>query len=377
MVKGAYLHIPFCEHICYYCDFNKVFLKKQPVMDYLKALDKEMDITLKKNEAKQLETIFVGGGTPTALNNDQMMYFTDSIQKHLYSSNIKEFTMEANPGNLDESKLRIMKQSGVDRLSIGVQAFQDDLLESIGRTHRQEDVFETIRSARDVGFNNISIDLMFGLPHQTIDMLKESIEYAVSLDVEHISIYSLQIEPKTIFYNRMKKGQLKVPEEDVEATMYELIIDSLQKQGFNQYEISNFSKPGFESKHNLLYWKNDYYYGFGAGAHAYVNNKRLSNIGPIKKYINLIENDGTAVVSSNELTVKEQMEEELFLGLRKLEGVSKSSFKDKFALDIDAVYGSVINQLKENKLIEDDNDWIRLTRKGLFLGNNVFEAFLL
>lgn len=377
MIKGAYLHIPFCEHICYYCDFNKVFLKNQPVNDYLDALEKEMTHTLSGKKAEGLETIFVGGGTPTALNNEQMILFTESVAKHLYTPLINEFTMEANPGNLDKSKLNIMKRAGVDRLSIGVQAFQDDLLQAIGRTHRQEDVFKTIQDAREVGFDNISVDLMFGLPNQTMDMLKESVEKVIKLDIEHVSIYSLQIEPKTIFYNRMKKGTLNRPSEDTEAAMYELIIEELQRHGFSQYEISNFSKPGYQSKHNLLYWQNEEYYGFGAGAHGYVNQKRVSNMGPIKKYINLIETQGHAVTSVTELTTKEQMEEQMFLGLRMLKGVSKTAFRKKFNCSIDEIYGTVINDLIEKELIEINGDYIHLSHKGLFLGNNVFEAFLL
>lgn len=376
MIKGAYLHIPFCEHICYYCDFNKVFLHKQPVMDYLKAIDKEMAIAAQKYPHK-LETIFVGGGTPTALDHEQMAFFTKSIRTHLYHHGMKEYTMEANPGNLDEQKLEIMKNAGVNRLSIGVQAFQDHLLEGIGRTHREDDVFKTIETARKVGFSNISIDLMFGLPGQTIGMLKESLEKALSLDIEHISIYSLQIEPKTIFYNQMKKGQLILPGEDAEADMYDLILETLEANEFKQYEISNFAKKGFESEHNKIYWRNEEYFGFGAGAHAYVEGYRNSNTGPIKKYIRMVTEEKSAVVQSNQLTEQEKIEEELFLGLRLQKGVSKRHFQDKFNLTLSSIYGNVINNLVEEGLLEEDNEGIRLTKRGLFLGNNVFQEFLL
>ena len=245
VIKGAYIHIPFCDHICYYCDFNKYFLKTQPVDEYLVALDKEIDNAVNDKSQHELETIFVGGGTPTALNAIQMDYFLNSVRQHLNpDGHIKEWSLEANPENMDLEKLKIMKDYGVNRLSIGVQSFNDDLLKSIGRAHNRQGAIKGIEKARKVGFDNLSIDLMFGLPDQTKEDLQLSLNEAMALEPEHISIYSLQVEPKTIFYNRMKKGTLRLPGQDIEADMYEILIDFLESHGYVHYEISNFAKNG-------------------------------------------------------------------------------------------------------------------------------------
>ncbi|MDR6122301.1 putative oxygen-independent coproporphyrinogen III oxidase [Bacillus sp. SLBN-46] len=376
MIKAAYLHIPFCEHICHYCDFNKVFLKGQPVEDYLKALDQEMKLTLAKYPTNQLDTIFVGGGTPTSLNEQQLFTFCESINKNLPPSNDVEFTFEANPGDLSIEKLQILKDAGVNRISLGVQTFNEDLLKKIGRVHKAKDVYQTIESAKRVGFENISIDLIFSLPSQTVDDFKESLTQAFSLDINHYSAYSLIIEPKTVFYNLLKKGKLPTPGEDIEAKMYEILMDEMEKHGFHQYEISNFSKPGFESKHNLTYWNNEYYYGFGAGAHSYVNGFRRSNSGPLKKYMDQVNSGLLPVLDDHQVTKAEQMEEEMFLGLRKTEGVSISHFIEKFDQDPLQLFKKEITELISKKWIEVKNDNIYLTKTGRFLGNEVFQAFL-
>lgn len=206
MINAAYLHIPFCEHICHYCDFNKVFLKGQPVDDYLQALDQEMKMTMEQYPTDRLETIFVGGGTPTSLNEQQLYRFCESINKRLPKSDNLEFTFEANPGDLTKEKLQILKDAGVNRISLGVQTFNEKLLKKIGRVHKAKDVYQTIENAKAIGFENISIDLIFSLPTQTIKDLKESLTEAFSLDITHYSAYSLIIEPKTVFYNLLKKG---------------------------------------------------------------------------------------------------------------------------------------------------------------------------
>lgn len=378
MIKGAYIHIPFCDHICYYCDFNKYFLKSQPVDEYLSALSKEMELATDDQVRNELETIYVGGGTPTALNAKQMDYFLGSVRKHLnLDGHIKEWTMEANPENMDQEKLQIMKAAGVDRLSIGVQTFNDDLLKSIGRAHDRGAVLKGIKEARRVGFNNLSIDLMFGLPGQTKDDLLASLNEAMTLDPEHISIYSLQIEPRTIFYNRIRKGTLHLPEQDIEADMYEIVMDFLDSHGYHQYEISNFAKPGKESRHNLLYWENEEYFGFGAGSHGYVNGNRVVNAGAVKGYIRRVEEAGQAVVESHPVTRIEKIEEELFLGLRKMAGVSKSHFHMKFGESLNHIYREQIKELKEKGWIVEDEERIALTRTGVLLGNEVFQTFLL
>ena len=376
MINAAYLHIPFCEHICHYCDFNKVFLKGQPVDDYLKALDEEMRLSLNQFPTDQLETIFVGGGTPTSLNELQLAKFCESINKNLPKSKNLEFTFEANPGDLTQSKLQILKDAGVNRISLGVQTFNDELLEKIGRVHRAKDVFQSIENIKRVGFTNISIDLIFSLPTQTLTDFKESLTEAFSLDITHYSAYSLIIEPKTIFYNLMQKGKLPTPGEDIEAAMYETLREEMEQHGFKQYEISNFSKPGFESKHNLAYWNNDFYYGFGAGAHSYVNGSRRSNAGPLKKYIDQIKNGNLPVFQEHQVTIAEQMEEEMFLGLRKTDGVSVMRFIEKFGKDPRGLFKNEIAELNKKGLLEVNHDHIYLSKRGTLLGNEVFQAFL-
>ncbi|CRK84199.1 radical SAM family heme chaperone HemW [Neobacillus massiliamazoniensis] len=376
MIKAAYLHIPFCEHICHYCDFNKVFLKGQPVDEYIQALEKEIQMTLNQYPASQFETIFVGGGTPTSLSEQQLYNFCQSIHKHLPMSENVEFTFEANPGDLTMGKLQILREAGVNRISLGVQTFNEELLKKIGRVHRAEDVFQSVDNAKKVGFKNISIDLIFSLPTQTIDDFKESLIEAFSLDIQHYSAYSLIIEPKTVFYNLLQKGKLPTPGEDTEAAMYELLMEEMDKHGFEQYEISNFAKPGFESKHNLTYWNNDYYYGFGAGAHSYVNGWRRSNTGPLNKYIGQIQKGELPIFHEHQVTKVEQMEEEMFLGLRKTDGVSIARFIEKFGKDPLLLFKNEMVELINKKWLEVNQERIYLTKAGRLLGNEVFQAFL-
>ncbi|WP_299088075.1 radical SAM family heme chaperone HemW [uncultured Metabacillus sp.] len=375
-MQSAYIHIPFCHHICHYCDFNKVFFKQQPVDEYIEMLIKEIHHAAQKNE-HQLKTIFIGGGTPTALSTSQLNRLMEGIRFNLISVNEPvEFAVEANPGELTSEKLKVLKNAGVNRLSIGVQSFNDKLLHRIGRVHRKEDVFRTIELAEQIGFDNMSIDLMYGLPGQTIDDFKESLETAFSLNVKHFSAYSLIVEPKTVFYNLMQKGKLTLPQQDEEAQMYELAMEQMEKHGFNQYEISNYAKAGYESQHNLTYWNNDYYFGFGAGAHGYMNGVRTSNIGPIKKYIERIKQKGEAFHIQITISKEEAMEEEMFLGLRKTTGISKEKFYKKFGVQVDHIFSSPIDKLVDLDLIINDENGIRLTHKGKLLGNEVFQEFI-
>jgi len=376
MIKSAYLHIPFCEHICHYCDFNKVFLKGQPVDDYLKALEQEMKMTVNQFPTNALETIFVGGGTPTSLNEKQLYQFCESINRNLPKHESVEFTFEANPGDLTMGKLEILKEAGVNRISLGVQTFNEELLQKIGRVHKARDVYQTIDNAKSLGFNNISIDLIFSLPSQTLTDFKETLKESFLLDITHYSAYSLIIEPKTVFYNLLKKGKLPTPGEDVEAVMYELLMEEMEKHGFNQYEISNFSKPGFESRHNLTYWNNEPYYGFGAGAHSYLEGIRRSNIGPLKRYMDQVNNGILPVMEEHQTTKVEQMEEEMFLGLRKTAGVSIPHFIEKFAEDPLQLFEKEIVELQAKQWLEVGKNHIFLTKKGRLLGNEVFQAFL-
>ncbi|WP_214892967.1 radical SAM family heme chaperone HemW [Exiguobacterium sp. H66] len=372
--RAAYVHIPFCEHICYYCDFNKVFLKNQPVAEYLDALEREIELTLQQYPTDRLETIFIGGGTPTALNEQQMQRLMDIISKHLLplTDETLEYTVESNPDGVSPEKLDIMKAGGVNRVSFGVQSFDDGLLERIGRTHREAKVAETLDEAAK-RFDNISVDLMFGLPNQTLEQVKYDVERALRLPITHISSYSLILEPHTVFAIQERKGKLPLPTQDLEAEMYRLMIETIEAGGLKQYEISNFSLPGKESRHNRVYWENDEYYGFGAGSHSYIDQTRRANIAPIPHYIKA---EGLPVRNETPLARVERMEEEMFLGLRMKQGVSIEHFEQKYGIALDAAFGKTITKLLPRGLVERTNTHLRLTEAGVPLANEVFAEFI-
>ena len=369
---SAYVHIPFCTQICYYCDFSKVFIKNQPVDSYLEHLIEEYD----SYDIKNLRTLYIGGGTPTALSAPQLAFLLEKLTDKLDLSYLEELTIEANPGDLDEEKIAVLKDSPVNRVSLGVQTFNDRMLKQIGRSHLEKDIYENIANLKKAGFDNISIDLIYALPKQTMEDVKTNVAKAIALDIPHMSLYSLILENHTVFMNRMRRGKLPLPKEDLEAEMFEYIIAELEKAGFEHYEISNFSKPGFESRHNLMYWDNAEYYGIGAGASGYVNGVRYKNHGPIRHYLQAVE-AGNARVQEEVLTLHEKMEEEMFLGLRKKSGVSKKRFEEKFGLSFEDQYGAVVSELTEQGLLVPDRDIVRMTKQGLFLGDTVAEKFIL
>ncbi len=376
LVKSLYIHIPFCTQICHYCDFNKFFIQNQPVDGYIQSLLTEMDLyNLSHNEP--LSTVFIGGGTPSALEPRQLEQLLFSMKEKVKLAPGYEYTVEANPGDLSKEKLKIMKEAGVNRLSLGVQSFNEELLKKIGRAHNVKDVYETIDMAREEGFENISIDLIYSLPGQTLSDLEDTIDRALQLNLPHFSAYSLIIEPKTVFYIMLNKGKLSLPGEDAEATMYEYVMKRLVEAGYDQYEISNFAKTGFESRHNLVYWNNEEYYGLGAGAHGYLEAVRYNNHGPLKKYMNAIQDGKKPIIEQVAVSRKEQMEEEMFLGLRKMEGVSLKHFEERFSVNINDVFGETIKRMVSNGLLELVNGRVRLTHTGKLMGNEVFQAFLL
>ena len=370
--SSAYVHIPFCTQICYYCDFSKVFIKNQPVDAYLEHLIQET----RSYEIGKLRTLYIGGGTPTALSAQQLAYLLTELPKVMDLSEVEEFTIEANPGDLDPDKIAVLKESQVNRVSLGVQTFDNKMLKKIGRSHQEQDIYDNIRHLKQAGFDNISIDLIYALPGQTMDQVKENVAKAIDLDIPHMSLYSLILENHTVFMNRMRRGKLPLPKEELEAEMFEYIIEELEKAGFEHYEISNFSKPGFESRHNLVYWDNAEYYGLGAGASGYVDGIRYKNHGPIRHYLEAVE-AGKARITEEHLTLEEKMEEELFLGLRKKTGVSKARFEEKFGISFDQRYGQVVASLTEQGLLVPDDKQVRMTKRGLFLGDTVAEKFIL
>ncbi len=370
--ESAYVHIPFCTQICYYCDFSKVFIKNQPVDDYLRALIAEF----RSFGIKKLRTIYIGGGTPTSITAQQLDYLLTELVKDLDLPYLEEFTIEANPGDLTPDKIEVMKKSAVNRVSLGVQTFNDKHLKQIGRSHNEAQIYSTIDSLKEAGFHNISIDLIYALPGQTLDQVKENVAKALALDIPHLSLYSLILEHHTIFMNKMRRGKLNLPTEDLEAEMFTYIINEMEANGFEHYEISNFSKPGFYSQHNLMYWNNDEYYGCGAGASGYLDGVRYRNRVPIQHYLKALA-EGNARLTEEVLTMEEKMEEELFLGLRKKTGVSIAQFEAKFPYSFVERYGQVVKKLVADGLLVDDPKTVRMTKRGLFLGDSVAEKFIL
>ncbi|HEN2942799.1 oxygen-independent coproporphyrinogen III oxidase [Streptococcus agalactiae] len=368
---SAYVHIPFCTQICYYCDFSKVFIKNQPVDAYLQALIREF----RSYDITELRTLYIGGGTPTSISAVQLDYLLTELSRDLNLNTLEEFTIEANPGDLTVDKIEVLQKSAVNRVSLGVQTFNDKHLKRIGRSHNEAQIYSTIDALKTAGFQNISIDLIYALPGQTMDDVRSNVAKALSLNIPHLSLYSLILEHHTVFMNKMRRGKLHLPTEDLEAEMFEYIISEMERNGFEHYEISNFTKPGFESRHNLMYWDNVEYYGVGAGASGYLDGIRYRNRGPIQHYLKGVS-EGNARLSEEVLSKNEMMEEELFLGLRKKEGVSIGKFEQKFGTSFEKRYGQIVQELQSDGFLKENNGFIQMTKKGLFLGDTVAEKFI-
>ncbi|BFH61397.1 radical SAM family heme chaperone HemW [Paenibacillus azoreducens] len=374
--QAVYIHIPFCTNKCFYCDFNSYVLKNQPVMEYLQGLEREMERTVQEVPPGEIKTIFVGGGTPTVLKPDEMAYFLKTVRTYFpdWSDEI-EFSMEANPGTTDLEKLSVMREGGVNRVSFGVQSFNNGLLERIGRIHDTDDVYQSLENARKAGFDNMSIDLMFGLPNQTVEMLAESVDRALELNLPHYSIYSLKVEENTLFHTMYKKNQLPLPSEDEELQMYLLLMDRMKKAGYEQYEISNFAKPGFHSRHNMAYWLNEDYYGLGAGAHGYMARQRHMNIKGVNPYTEATK-EGLPRHETFVVPKEEAMEDFMMVGLRVLSGVSEQHFKEQFGLSIEDVFAKPLHKMLDAGLLDKTEAGYRLSEKGLLFGNDVFGEFI-
>lgn len=374
---SAYIHIPFCEHICYYCDFNKVFLEGQPVDEYIQMLIREMQLSKTAYPSEYSKTIYIGGGTPTSLSAQQLDTLLAGVAENFDLARVEEFTVEANPGDLTQEKLQVMKNYGVDRLSMGVQTFDDQLLKKIGRKHTRDDVYQTMKFLEAENFENVSIDLIYALPGQTLASFRDTLKRALDLQLPHYSMYSLILENKTMFMNWVRQGRLELADQEVEGQMFEEAIQAMNQAGLHQYEISNFSRPGKESQHNLVYWNNENYYGLGAGASGYLGNVRYRNFGPIQHYLQPLREQKLPILEEEKLSKENQMEEEMFLGLRKRRGVSKAIFQEKFAISFDQVYGDVAKELIQKQRLVDDGQQVYLSETGMYIGNEIFEKFLL
>lgn len=369
---GIYVHIPFCKAKCYYCDFISYSNKANLIEEYIKALVKEIEYV--DLEKYSIDTIYIGGGTPSILDSK---YIKEILEK-ITPEKDAEITIEINPGTCNKEKLEEYKKIGINRLSIGLQSTDNKLLAEIGRIHTYEEFLRTYNQAREIGFSNINVDLMLGLPNQTLEILEKSVKTVVSLKPEHISIYSLILEEGTKLYDMVNEGKLKLPSEELERNMYWRIKHILEKKGYIHYEISNFAKEGYKSRHNIDCWKQKEYIGLGASAHSYLDNKRYSNTESIENYIKNINNhEFEKNITIHEIQTKEDKQNEyMILGLRKLEGVSIRKFRNKFKENPILFYKDELGKLIEEGLIEISKNQIRLTDRGLDLANLVFEEFI-
>ena len=378
---GIYIHIPFCKQKCFYCDFISYANQDKYFQKYVQALSKEINNFIDNNEF-EVQTIYIGGGTPSLIDAKYIEEILHIFEKRNLLKEAKEVTIEVNPGTVTEEKLRNYKNSGVNRLSIGLQSTEDKILKQIGRIHCYDDFLNTYKMAREVGFKNINVDLMIGLPNQKILDVKNSLEKIIKLEPEppnHISVYSLIVEENTPIEKMLESGELELPDEELERNMYWYVKNFLELNGYKHYEISNFAKLGNESKHNLDCWNQKEYVGFGVAAHSYIDDVRYGNIGNVEEYIKNCENgefEKNKIIDEIENDIFSKEKEFMLIGLRKIEGVLIQDFKNKFGENPIFVFKDELKKLVDENLLIVDFDRIKLTNKGLDLANIVWENFV-
>lgn len=370
MLTSLYLHVPFCNQICTYCDFHKEIATTTKKRNYMNALCEE--IKLHKKEYTSLSTIYIGGGTPSSLDLELLETLLQTIKETIDLTNIIEYSMETNPNDITEDFAKLIFKYGINRVSIGVQTFNQKHLTFLGRTHSKEDVFNSIKILRNTGFQNISIDMMFSLIHQTMQELEKDVNEAIKLGVEHISYYSLILEEKTTLSYLYKKNNISLNSNELEADMYEFVINRLAKAGYIQYEISNFSKGNHKSLHNLTYWHNLDYLGLGSGSHSKVENKRFFHATNVTKYINDIT---SKQYHQYEAEAYDSITDEMILGLRLIEGVSIEYINNKYQIDLLRAYPEITDFINSGHLKLEEG-YLALTTKGLFVGNEIFMIFV-
>ena len=377
---GIYIHIPFCKQKCYYCDFVSYSNKCSEVKEYIESLKKEIEEFDFSNY--KVSSIYIGGGTPSYIDSIYIVEILSELKEKLKCNLIEfkdiEITIEVNPGTVDTKKLNDYKKLGINRLSIGLQSTKNDILKKIGRIHTYQEFLEIYKLARETGFKNINIDLMIGIPGQKIGDLKNTLQDIIKLEPEHISVYSLIIEENTPIEKMLENGEIKLPDEDLERNMYWYVKNTLELNGYNHYEISNFAKLGKESRHNLNCWNQEEYIGFGVAAHSYLNGIRFSNTINVEEYIQHIENNRKEenIQIEESQSLEDKKNEFMMLGFRKIQGVDIARFKEKFIDNPIFLYRENLNKLVEEGLIEVDLNHIKLTNKGIDLANLVFEEFV-
>lgn len=378
MAIGLYIHVPFCVKKCAYCDFVSYPYDAGLAASYVSALDTEMALHARNmtSEHRQVKSIYLGGGTPTTLGGEQLAAILDGCRRHFMVAENAEITVECNPGTVDLAKLEQVRRAGVNRLSIGVQAYQEKLLSRLGRIHRWSEVIEAARNCRQAGFDNMSVDLIFGIPGQTMEDWRESLHRVMELSPQHVSAYNLKIEPDTPLHRDVTSGYLVPCDEELELEMYWYTVDFLTGSGLSHYEISNFALPGREARHNLIYWHNEEYLGLGPAAHSMLSGHRFSNIKSVESYISRLKKRESVIHELHCQTEDEQVSETVFLGLRLIHGLDLEAFAHKHGRPIFEIFGDQLKRLQKLGLIEIDDDRIRLTEKGLPLANEVFAEFV-
>lgn len=367
---GTYIHIPFCDKICIYCDFAKEVATPSKKSAYLKALFYEME--LQQETLKKTDTIYIGGGTPTALEPDQLRHLFSTIETYVDPRQLKEFTLEANPNHLDAAMIQLIMEGGVNRLSLGVQSLSDDLLKTIGRDHDRAQVYDVIDDLKAAGFDNFSVDVMFGLPGQTLAMLKDDLQALIDLKIPHMSVYALILEDHTPLKQKMQKGSLKLPSEDLEGDMFDYVLEAMDNAGYEHYEIANYAQPGYRSMHNPIYWKNQPYLGLGAGAHGRLGNARFEHHRSVKKYTEEMFEKGLDSLLKYEF---DPVHDTLFMGLRMKDGVNIRQLEEAYEFDFFKRYQRLHQHFQEGLLMFDD-PILSLTKKGMMFANEVLLSLL-
>jgi len=374
---GLYIHIPYCIHKCGYCDFNSHPIKHDEMDHYIDALVAEMKHYAKiYSNTNIIKTIFLGGGTPTTLTIYQLERILKECVKEFKVAPAAEITIEANPATIDIEQMKSIRKTGYNRISIGVQSFDKTELKLLDRAHGPEEVHSTVDCARKAGFDNLSLDLMFAIPNQSLSSWESNLDKALEKNPEHLSTYNLTIEQGTAFSKLQSNGKLIMPEDGHQLELYKKTIERLTKKGFHHYEISNFARQGKECKHNITYWENTNTLGLGAGASSYIDGTRFKNINLPVHYIRQVKEGKTAVEHSETLEPRQAMGETIMLGLRLLQGISIHQFERRFQVSFINLFKNIIHSLKEKELILIEDDHLRLSPKGLFLADSVILEFI-
>lgn len=365
MVNCLYIHIPFCVKKCIYCDFLSVPYDEALAMRYITAVLKELE--LRRDTAETLNTVYIGGGTPTTIPTLALIRLLKNIKDSFEITKDVEITIEANPGTISKEIVKALFESDVNRFSIGAQSFDDDELKLLGRIHNFSDALKSIAAARYAGITNISLDLIYGIPGQTLASWARTVSKAIEISPEHISAYELTPEKGTPLYESIEAGNLTKPDEETIIEMYYHAVGKFSEAGYSQYEISNFAKPGFECRHNLNYWNRGQYIGIGAGAHSFIGDRRIKNTGDIHRYIEVVNSGNLPVEDFVEISCNDAIKESIFLGLRKTEGLNINEFNKDLGIDIVKASEKLINE----GLLATDGEHLGLTRKGIVVSNMV------